>query len=140
VFQKFIRVSVSINNQRFKKAVFECKRLWLELEIKHHYSSKESINTEHYNLNIDILKNIVPNISFEIWINFKRETDEIANHKFEQKRHQQNWKIRRIIQQRNMHHSLNRTLQLYVDKNNKLQNTSMISPSMNPVNSSVKKN
>jgi hypothetical protein len=31
IFPEFIRVSVSINNQQSKKAVFECKKLWLKL-------------------------------------------------------------------------------------------------------------
>jgi hypothetical protein len=98
IFPEFIRVSVSINNQQSKKAVFECKKLWLELAIKHNYSRNESINKELYDL-MGILKNIVP--IFEIWANFKWETDEITNHKFEQKRRQKNLKIERIIQQRN---------------------------------------
>jgi hypothetical protein len=96
IFPDFIKVYTSVDNSRTRQATLIFKKTWLDLEIRHHYARNESINKELYSLNLRILNNL-SNIQFEIWIQFKQETDEIVSHKFSMKRRNQNKKLQRIL-------------------------------------------
>lgn len=66
VFPKFINLKCGIKNSRTEKTLFRAKRLWLNLELKHHYARLEVLNVKVYELHLK-LSNCM---SFAEWLDF----------------------------------------------------------------------
>lgn len=95
----FIQIRTSVKNNRTEKMKVMAERLWLKLEIRHHYSSLQNMERCAYELHLRVTKNI-RGINDQIrWREFDMFMSEVVYRKTLKRRNTLNHKYRALKDQ-----------------------------------------
>lgn len=78
VIPDFIKIRCSLSNSRTKRASQKGRRVWLNQEIKYHYSRLKDTELKIYNLHLKLTK-CLSSLEFERFMVFDRQVFEISN-------------------------------------------------------------